>query len=64
MQYHPRMAKKTKPKKQDAVLSIRLYSHELQAIKKAAKLTNRSVSEWVTDKCVAAAKRSFKMPKK
>jgi len=63
LQYPPDMAKKQIQTKQDAVLSIRLYSHELNTIKIAAKASNRSVSKWVTDKCMAAAKRTASLEK-
>jgi uncharacterized protein (DUF1778 family) len=58
MQYHPAMATKPLPQRQDKTLSIRLYSHELQTIKIAAKRLGISLADYVRDSCIARAKRA------
>lgn len=47
-------------KVQDATLSIRLYSNELDTYKKAAKNAGKSLAEYVRDVLNASAKRLSK----
>ena len=51
------MDTKPLPKRQNATLSIRLYLHELETIKDAAKRLDQSLADYVRDTCIARAKR-------
>lgn len=44
---------------QDAMLTVRLFKPELQAIRKAAKTAGKSIAEYVRQSCLERAKRIF-----